>query len=211
MFAFFTSLFQSLLSFLLLYKYFGLFFIALISSIAVPIPASVALSAAGAFASQGYLNIYAVLGVTLLGSIIGDMTGYLLARKYGEKILSKIVFFRRLMQSSAYRKVESYINDFSPSLIFFSRFLTELSPVTNLLAGLSEVTAKSFFIFALLGEMAYTILYGMAGFFLGSQWEDNISFIAKAGLIMISLGVTVNLIQVLLYKRRKKSKLVSKS
>jgi membrane protein DedA with SNARE-associated domain len=206
MFSFFTSLFQSLFSFLLLYKYFGLFFIALISSIAIPIPTSVALSAAGAFASQGYLNIYAVLSVTLLGSIIGDMTGYILARKYGEKILGKIVFFRHLMNSFAYHKIENYISDFSPSLIFFSRFLTELSPVTNLLAGLSDVSYKSFFIFALLGETAYTILYGMAGFFLGSQWENNISFIAKAGLIMISLGVTVNLIQVLLYKRRRITK-----
>jgi len=66
MITFFISLFQSLLSFLLLYKYLGLFIIALVSSIALPIPASVALSAAGGFASQGYLNIYAVLGVTLL-------------------------------------------------------------------------------------------------------------------------------------------------
>jgi membrane protein DedA with SNARE-associated domain len=203
MITFFISFFQYLLSFLLLYKYWGLFTVALISSIALPIPASVALSAAGGFASQGYLNIYAVLGVTLLGSIVGDLFGYFLARQYGEKILNKFAPFRRLMRSSAYHKVEDYIIDFAPSLIFFSRFLTELSPATNILAGLSKVSVKSFFIFALLGEITYTILYGLTGFFLGSQWQNNISFITLAGLIMLSLGITINLVQVLLYKRRK--------
>lgn len=204
MVALLSSWFQYLLSFLLLYKYLGLFVIAFISSVALPIPASVALSAAGGFASQGYLNIYAVLGVTLLGSIMGDMLGYILARRYGEKILDKIIFFRHLLHSSAYYKFKNYIDDFAPSLIFFSRFLTELSPITNILAGLTEVTYKSFFIFALLGEIAYTLLYGMTGFLLGSEWENNVSFIIKAGVIMISLGVTVNLIQVLLYKRRRR-------
>ncbi len=202
--AFLTSLFNWLLSFLLLYKYWGLFSIAFVSSVALPIPASAGLSAAGAFASQGYMNIYAVLSVTLFGSIVGDMLAYFLARRYGEKWLNKIIFFRHLLKSKTYRKVEDYIKDFSPSLIFFSRFLTELSPVTNLLAGLSGVKSKTFFIFALLGETAYTILYGLTGFFLGSQWQNNTAFLFKAALVMLSLGVTVNLIQVLLYKKRKR-------
>ena len=195
---------QYLLSFLLLYKYFGLFIVALVSSIALPIPASAALAAAGGYASEGYLNIYAVLGITLLGSIIGDLTGYILARQYGEKILSNFVFFRHLFHSPSYHKVENYIVDFAPSLIFFSRFLTELSPATNLLAGLSKVSYKTFIVFALLGEIIYTIMYGMTGFFLGSEWENNISFFLKAGVIVLSLGIAVNLLQVLLYKKRQK-------
>jgi membrane protein DedA with SNARE-associated domain len=194
--------FQYLLSFLLLYKYFGLFIVALFSSIALPIPASTALAAAGGFASQGYMNIYAVLGVTLLGSIIGDLIGYVLALKYGEKVLNKFVFFRHIIHSESFHKVEDYIVDFAPSLIFFSRFLTELSPATNIMAGISKVSFKKFFTFALLGEIIYTLMYGMTGFFLGSEWEDNISFFLKAGAIILMLGITVNLIQVLLYKKR---------
>ncbi len=194
--------FQYLLSFLLLYKYFGLFIIALLSSIALPIPASTALAAAGGFASQGYMNIYAVLGITLLGSMTGDLIGYILARQYGERILSKFVFFRRILRSESFHKIEDYIIDFAPSLIFFSRFLTELSPATNLMAGISKVSFKKFFTFALLGEFIYTLMYGMTGFLLGSEWEDNISFFLKAGGIILMLGIAVNLIQVLLYKKR---------
>ena len=201
---FLSPFFQYLLTFLLLYKYFGLFIIALVSSIALPIPASTALAAAGGYASQGYMNIYAVLAVTLFGSITGDIVGYILARRYGEKVLNKFVFFRHILHSNSYHKVEDYIVDFAPSLIFFSRFLTELSPATNILAGLSKVSWKTFFTFALLGEIIYTIMYGLTGFFLGSEWEDNLAFFLKAGAIMLSLGIAVNLIQVLLYKKRTK-------
>src|ERR1035437_3502538 len=119
---FLSPFFQYLLTFLLLYKYFGLFIIALVSSIALPIPASTALAAAGGYASQGYMNIYAVLAVTLFGSITGDIVGYILARRYGEKVLSKFVFFRHILQSKSFHKIENYIVDFAPSLIFFSRF-----------------------------------------------------------------------------------------
>ena len=199
---FLSPFFQYLLTFLLLYKYFGLFIIALVSSIALPIPASTTLAAAGGYASQGYMNIYAVLGVTLLGSIIGDLIGYILARKYGEKVLNKFVFFRRIIQSESFHKVENYIVDFAPSLIFFSRFLTELSPATNIMAGISKVSYKTFLTFALLGEIIYTIMYGVTGYLLGSEWEDNIAFFLKAGGIILMLGITVNLIQVLLYKKR---------
>ena len=201
---FLSPFFQYLLTFLLLYKYFGLFIIALVSSIALPIPASTALAAAGGYASQGYMNIYTVLAVTLFGSVAGDIVGYILARRYGEKVLNKFVFFRHILHSNSYHKVEDYIVDFAPSLIFFSRFLTELSPATNILAGLSKVSWKTFFTFALLGEIIYTVMYGMTGFFLGSEWDDNISFFIKAGAIMLSLGIAVNLIQVLLYKKRTK-------
>jgi membrane protein DedA with SNARE-associated domain len=105
------------------------------------------------------------------------------------------------MRSNAYHKVEDYIIDSAPSLIFFSRFLTELSPATNLLAGLSGISYKSFFTFAFLGELVYTILYGMTGFYLGVGWQNNISFVLRTGAIMLTLGVTANLINFLLYKR----------
>ena len=200
-------MFQYLLSFLTLYKYWAVFLFAFLSSVALPIPASFALAAAGGFASQGYLNIYAVLFITTLGSVLGDLLDYFLAFRYGEKFLNKIIFFRHLLRSSTMHKVEEYIVDFAPSLIFSSRFLTELSPATNLMAGLFKVSFKTFFIFVLLGEVVYTMLYGMAGFLLGSQWQNNISFITKAGLIMLSIGIVINLTQVLLYKRRKKDKL----
>lgn len=201
--ALFTSFFNLLLALVFLYKYWGLFIIALLSSLLLPIPASSILAAAAAFASQGFLNLYLILFVTLAGSIMGDVLGYAIARVYGEKVLLKLGF-KRLMHSSAYERAENYIRDFAPSLVFWSRFLTEVSPAVNIIAGLSKVPYMTFGVFALLGETGYTLIYGLAGYFLGNQWENNIYFFVKSGLVLLFLGLTVSLIQVAIYKRKRK-------
>jgi membrane-associated protein len=199
---FMSSLLDSLLAFTLLYKYWGLFGTAFVSSLILPIPASTLLTAAGGFASQGFLNIYSVLVVTLLGSILGDVTGFLIARRYGDELLH-IIGFRRLMHARIYKETEGYIRDFAPSLVFLSRFLTEVSPAVNILAGLSEVPFRTFFIFASAGETTYVLLYGAAGYFLGSQWENNLFFLVKGGLVLLTLGLSVSLLQIYVYRKNK--------
>lgn len=194
------------LSFLLLYKYMALFLVAFTAAFLIPIPASSVLAASGAFAYQGYLNIYIVLIVALAGNIAGDTLGYLLARYYGEKLLTK-AGFRRLLKSSSYEKIKNYIVDFPQSLIYFSRFLIELGPAVNILSGLSEVPPKTYFLFEVLGEASYVFIYGMIGYLLGTQWENNVGFLAKITLVILPLGLIINLSQIFLFnKRRKRAK-----
>ena len=192
-------------SYLLLYKYTALFLIAFAAALILPVPASTMLVAAGAFAYQGYLNIGYILLVALSANIAGDATGYLLARYYGEEVLAKIGF-RRFLKSNSYAKFKDYMLEYPQSIIYFSRFLTEIGPAVNLLSGLAKVPYKTYFFFEVLGEACYVLLYGAVGYFLGSQWENNLGFFTKAGFIIFGLGLTINLIQVVLYKKRNRSK-----
>lgn len=169
----------------------------------MPIPSSTSLAAASAFASQGYMNIFVVLFVALLGNVAGDATGYLLARRYGEEVMAKIGF-RRLLHSTGYKKVKDYIFDYPMSVIFFSRFLTELDAAVNLLSGLAKIPYKTFFLFDFLGETIYVLLYGLTGYYLGSQFQNNFGFFTKAGLAVLSIGVIINATQIFLYKKRRK-------
>ncbi len=199
----FNWLLGSFLSFVLLYKYLGLFVIAFIGALVLPVPSSTTLAATSAFASQGYLSFPLVLGVALAGNILGDAIGYLLAYRFGQKVLSKIGF-ARLLNSPGYHKLQRHIENFSASLIYFTRFLTEVGPAVNILSGITKVPARTFFIYDILGETSYVLLYGAVGYFLGSQWENNIGFLAEAGLVMASLGFLSMLIQVGIYRRRHK-------
>lgn len=190
------------LSYLLLYKYVALFVIAFVAALILPVPASSTLAAAGAFASQGYFDFATVIMVALAANIAGDATGYMLARKYGEAALSTIGF-RRILRSRRYQKLSRYIFEYPQSLIYFTRFLTEAGPAVNLLAGLSRVPPKTFFLFDILGETSYVILYGSAGYILGSQWENNLGFLAKIPMVVLPLGLSVYLIQVFLFRPRR--------
>lgn len=198
-----TSFFiGSFLTFILVYKYAALFGIAFTAAFLIPIPSSTILVAAAAFASQGYFNIYVVLSVALAGNICGDWSGYILARRYGEEVLVKIGF-RRILSSKKYKLVQEYILSFPYTVIYFSRFLTELGPAVNILSGLAKVPYRTYLIFEVLGESSYVLLFGLAGYYLGGQWENNLTFITKSGLTMFGIGCTIYLIQLLIYKNRK--------
>lgn len=196
-----ASIFGDLLAFLLLYKYVALFAIGYVAALALPIPASTTLVAAGGFASQGYFDISAVLMTAFAANISGDATGYLLARKYGEKVFQK-VGLGKLLSTNAYRKLENYMQQFPQTVIFVSRFLTEIGPATSILSGLSKISYRTFFTVAALGELAYVLLFGLTGYYLGTEWENNLGFLFKAAMVIVSIGVTLNVIQWWLYKKR---------
>ncbi len=191
---------STFLTFLLLYKYVGLFLISFLAALLLPLPSSSILAAAGAFAAQGYFSISYVLIAAFMGNILGDTTGYFLAQKIGTTSLQKIGF-RKILTSSLYTKLVLYMKKFSFSLIFFSRFLTGVGPLVNILSGSTGISKQQFFVIAIIGEIAYVLLYGMTGYFLGSEWENNIGFLFKATLVIIALGATISTIQYGFFKR----------
>jgi membrane-associated protein len=196
------TILDSFLSFLLLYKYVGLFIIAFVASLPIPLPSSSVLAAAGAFAAQGYFDITTVLIVAFLGNFLGDTVGYLLARIYGVEALHAIGL-KRSLSSPLYLKLKLYIQEFSYSLIFFSRFLTGVCSLVNVLSGLTRIRYVVFFSIEIIGEIAYVLLYGLVGYFLGSEWEKNIGFVFEATLVITSLGVAIVLLQYGLFRRMK--------
>lgn len=194
---------SSLLSFLLLYKYVGLFAVSFLAALLLPLPSSSTLAAAGAFSAQGYFSIETVLLVAFFGNVTGDTAGYLLARHYGIKTLRNIGF-AKIIVSKNYELCKDYLHHFSYSLIFFSRFLTAIGPLVNILAGITHTRYRIFCIVGILGEIAYVLLYGLVGYFLGSEWENNLSFLFEATFVVISLGLTLSALQYRVFKRMKR-------
>ena len=87
---------QAILPYILLYKYWALFVVTFLASLAIPIPAGTLLIASAAFASQGYFNIYILLIVVIAANLVGDNVSYWLARLYGERALSNIPFIKKI-------------------------------------------------------------------------------------------------------------------
>lgn len=198
----FSSFIDVILSFILLYKYAALFLVTFIAALAVPFPASTSLIAAGSFASLGYMDLYAVLITAMWGNLLGDWTGYLLAYVYGRNVIERIGF-GRLLRSSLFLKIERYMQDMPQSLIYMTRFTTEAGPMVNLVSGLTRVPPQTYFLYEIAGEISYVLLYGLSGYYLGTQWEENVSFIAKGALVMISLSMTAGVVQYILFRRKK--------
>ena len=181
---------SAILSYLLLYKYVAIFAITYLASVLLPLPSDTALLAAGAFAGQGFLNIYLVLFVALAGSVLGDLTGFIVSRLYGREFLLKIGL-RKVITSTKFFNLEKFISDNSGSTIFISRFIGQIGPLVNILTGLSKMTFKKFLLYEVLGTLTDVLALGLAGYFLGSAWQNLTEVIEIVGVGLVVIFVAI--------------------
>ena len=195
-----TIVLESLLAFILVYKYAALFVITFVAAFFLPLPASTTLVAASAFAFQGYFSFPAVFGIALLGNIAGDNLGFFISKKYGEELL-RLIGFKKILTSPNFHMLKEYTKTNTASLIFVSRFMTEIGPSVNVLSGIIGMSYRKSLFYEITGEASYVLLYSSIGYYLGSRWENGVNFLTTAGIFMTSLGLLFFLIQSRLFKR----------
>ena len=71
-----------------------LFFFVAIEGCGIPLPGETALIAAAVLAGSGHFNIVTVIAVAAAGAIVGDNTGYWIARLGGRALLERIPIVR---------------------------------------------------------------------------------------------------------------------
>ncbi len=177
-----SSIAAILLSWLLLYKYALLFGVFFLSALALPLPGNTLLFATGAFASQGYMDYSLALGAVFLGNVLGDVAGYVLAARYGDRFIRKL----RIKRASLHQ-MESYVAKHPRMTIFLSRFGGTLDPVVNILSGLGDVSFKTFLIFDGIGNIASLWVVITAGFYFGDYWQTFSGIVSTLGWIIFAI------------------------
>ncbi|HEY5588135.1 MAG TPA: VTT domain-containing protein [Candidatus Paceibacterota bacterium] len=162
---------QAILPFILLYKYWALFTLTFLASLAIPIPAGTILIASAAFASQGYFNIITIFIIVLIANIAGDNVSYWLARQYGKKIFSYIKFTKKILESTNFTLIEKAISSHPGFIVFISRFEVLSTLSINIICGLGKVTYKKFMIFEVMGSFVNVIFFILIGYFFGNSWQ----------------------------------------
>ena len=195
------SILSTLLPYVLLYKYLGIFVITFLGAIALPLPSGSVVMAAAAFAVQGYMNFYLVVFVGILGNMAGDNAGYWLVRLFGLKIMKKIGlarFFPEERLHYARTKLEQH-----PILsIYFSRFFTAIAPAVNVVAGFTELAYSKFLLFEALGEITEVSLFGIVGYIFGNNWTYFSQLSDKFWILIVAgMGLSVLLWKMILKKK----------
>ena len=123
---------------LLLVSDYGLvviFAATLLSCFALPVPSSLMMMAGGAFSASGDLVLWQVSAVALAGAMIGDLTGYFLARRGGgENLWARL----RTLPHSAnlMARAEAFLHRRGGWAVFLTRWLfSPLGPYVNLIAA----------------------------------------------------------------------------
>lgn len=160
-----------------------------LSCLALPVPSSLIMLSAGAFAASGDLSLAATAGSALAGAVAGDQAGYALGRG-GAPMLDRLRGRRARLLSQARGLVARHVG----KGVFLSRWLfSPLGPYVNYIAGATRVGWPAFTLWAAAGEVVWVTLYVGAGFAFSGQIEAVAVILGNASGALAAAAVTTGL------------------
>ena len=173
-----------------------LFVTTFLSCLMVPVPSSLMMLAAGAFAAGGDLPIVSVVLASYLGAVLGDQTGYAAARLAQQPIARMMAHkagASRMMTTATLRLSRN-----GGVTVFLTRWLmSPLGPYVNLAAGATGFSWSRFSLASAAGELVGVKLYAGLGWALTSNvgmvavLAGNITAALAAAFVAVLLGRTL--------------------
>lgn len=155
-----------------------------LAALGVPIPASMLLIAAGAFAQQGVLDAPGAAMAGLAGAVLGDSGSYGLGR-FGAAWLPA-----RLLDSPAWTRSAALIARWGGWSVYLTRFLlTPIALPVNLLAGSTRYPIRRYLAAVVAGEATWVVLYGGAGYLFATQWEAISNLVADGVGLLVGVAL----------------------
>lgn len=149
------------------------------SCLALPVPASILMIAAGGFVASGDLSLPASAGAALAGAVIGDQAGYLGGRWGGSWLIDRL-----RSRAVPIAKASAALARRGGIAVFLSRWLVSaLGPYVNLAAGAAGLSWLRFTLWGLLGEAVWVAIYIGTGF----AFSGNLA--AASGMAFDLLGI----------------------
>lgn len=138
------------MQFVLDWGYLGIFVMMALESTALPIPAEVVMPPAAYWASQGKLNLPAVIIVATLGSWAGSAASYWIAWKLGRPIFERYGKYVHLSHARL-AKADDWFAVYGAGGIFVARLLPAVRHLISIPAGLFHMNFKKFSLMTVLG------------------------------------------------------------
>jgi len=164
-----------------------------VESIFPPAPADVVVAFGAFYAARRGAEFGPVVGAIVLGSVIGSLVVYAVARRYGADWMHAQL--RRLHLLNAEEKLEGLYHHYGLAALFVSRFVPGLRAVVSPMAGALRVKVIRYLaVIALACTIWYGLIIWMA-FRVGSDWETVKESLHVVGL---RIGLTAGILIVVL-------------
>ena len=169
----------------------GLAGLILVENVFPPIPSEVILPLAGFYVSRGeFVFGLAVLAATI-GSLLGALLLYAVARHGGRPLLLRHGRLLRMRETDLDR-ADAWFDRYGAWLVFGGRFVPGARSVVSVPAGLSEMPLGRFVALTTLGSAGWNVALIGAGWALGSNYErvaDAVGPASTAVTVALALGL----------------------
>ena len=171
--------------------YFGLFGIIFAESGVLAgffLPGDSLLFTAGFLASQGYLNLWLLIGVTFIGAVLGDSFGYAFGRRVGPAIFTQEN--SRFFHKDNLGKAERFYEKHGKKTIVIARFIPVVRTFAPILAGVGKMQYKTFLTYNIIGGAIWTIGLNILGFYIGNIVPGIDRYILPIVGLIILISIT---------------------
>lgn len=131
------------------------------------LPGEVAVLLGGVLASQGRVSLVPLLIAVAVAAIAGDSAGYEIGRRWGPRLLDRPAARRH---AGTIRDAERYLRHRAGLMVFVGRWTSVLRAVVPALAGMSGVPYRRFFVFNVLGGVAWAVVFTFLGYVAGESY-----------------------------------------
>lgn len=154
-------------------NYFTVGLLMAIESSFLPLPSEVVIPPAAYLASQGHLNVFWVVVVGVIGSVVGASINYLIAMLLGRLVIYELAakkWARFLMITPAKLiKVEKSFLQNANSATFVSRLIPVARHLISIPAGFCGMPYGPFVLYTALGSTIWVSILAALGYFLGAN------------------------------------------
>ena len=172
------------------------------------IPGQTVVMIGGFFAKLYVLNLFYVIMLASLGAVIGDLTGYILGRKYGFSFIrkyGKYFFFKK----EYFNRTKELMNEHAGKTIVIGRFNSITRAFSPFVAGSSKVPFRKFLFYNIVGGVGWGVSFSLIGYIFGKGYRIASHYIDEFLLIFFLLGI-IFIYFYLGYKKRKNIKIKSR-
>jgi membrane-associated protein len=158
-----------------------------LSCLALPVPSSLIMLAAGGFAASGDLVLWQVAAGAFGGAVAGDHAGYALGHR-GGRVLDRLA--RAPARRAALDRAAQQLRRSGPLAVFLTRWLlSPLGPYVNFAGGAARIGLSRFSPADVAGEAVWVGLYVGLGYLFADRMSELGAILGNASGALAAAAV----------------------
>jgi membrane protein DedA with SNARE-associated domain len=157
----------------------------------IPVPGETVLIIAAVYAGTGRLSIWLVALIGFLAAILGDNVGFAIGH-FGGRPLAERWGKYLFLTPERLDKTAKFFDRHGGKVIVIARFVEGLRQANGIIAGISGMHWKKFFLFNMLGAALWVAVWVSIGYFSGSHIDSIYRAATRYELFFgIAIGVVI--------------------
>lgn len=189
--------------------YVGVFVLMTIESSFLPFPSELAIPPAAWLASQGKMDIFLIIVLGTLGSVVGALINYFLALWLGRPAVYRLIDTKlaKLLHLNSYdlERAEAKFLKNANSATFICRLIPVIRQLISIPAGFTKMPFLPFISLTALGSLIWVSILAILGYTLGANQHLLSQYYSEIQWLLLFLGLIW--LSRFFYKKHKKNRI----